>query len=90
MQIRTEEILLIVNYTSKNKQTNKLTLEGEGSDIAVTALRCRDFPWKVPTALGAHLWSNKDGLKKIKQKLNLSKYFINSNLNRLACMYEFW
>lgn len=49
---------------AKNKQSNKLTLEGEGSDIGVTALRCRDFPWKVPTALGAHLWSNKDGLKK--------------------------
>ena len=64
MQIRTEEILLIVNYMSKNKQTNKHTLEGEGSDIGVTALRCRDFPWKVPTALGAHLWSNKDGLTK--------------------------
>ena len=80
MQIRTEEIRLNVNCMSKikeqaNTKTNKLTLEGDGSDIAVTALRCRDFPWKVPTALGAHLWSNKDGLKKIKQKLNLSKYF---------------
>ena len=64
MQIRTEEILLNINCMSKNKQSNKLTLEGEGSDIAATALRCRDFPWKVPTALGAHLWSNKDGLKK--------------------------
>ena len=63
MQIRTEEILLNINML-KNKQSNKLTLEGEGSDIAATALRCRDFPWKVPTALGAHLWSNKDGLKK--------------------------
>lgn len=41
----------------------ELTLEGVGSAIGATALKCRDLPWNVMTALGVHLWSSREGLK---------------------------
>lgn len=52
------------HFLRKNlKVLGKLTLEGVGSAICATALKCRDLPWNVMTALGVHLWSSREGLK---------------------------